>query len=94
MNDILVSQAAAIIRPYLRSTDRMFLFGSRTTTAHHRYSDIDIGIENTDHLPADLLFRITDALEASDLPVRVDVVDFSHVSETFKRIAKQSMIAL
>lgn len=73
---------------------RVFLFGSRTTPKHHQYSDIDIGIEGESSVPQSVMFRITEALETSDLPVRVDVVDFSRVTPEFARIARQTRLAL
>ena len=95
MRDALVHKAQVIVTGNLpKGMYRMFLFGSRSTAVHHRYSDIDIGIEGKTPVPTSIMARITDALEESDLPVRVDVVDFSRVTPEFAKVANQTRIAL
>lgn len=95
MQDALVQKAKTIVCSYLpKGNYQVFLFGSRTTNRHHRYSDIDIGIEGKDSVSKLVMSRITDALEESDLPVKVDVVDFFRVSSEFKNVANQTRIAL
>mgnify|MGYP001612432679 CR=1 FL=1 len=77
------------IRSYLPDPSyRLFLFGSRTQTHHHPYSDVDIGIEGRSRVSAKVLADIEEALEESDLPVRVGVVDFISVASDFRRIAQ------
>jgi predicted nucleotidyltransferase len=71
----------------------VFIFGSRSTGTSEKFSDIDIGIEGPG-LPVETKIDIEDAFEASELPYRVDVVDFSTVSSKFKQVAKQSIITL
>jgi len=91
-DDLFVQKARSILLGYLpKARYRMFLFGSRTTTDHHPYSDIDIGIEGPTRIPMNVLAKIDEALEESDLPVHVDVVDFSRVTPEFSQIAKKTM---
>lgn len=71
----------------------VFIFGSRSTGVNEKFSDIDIGIEGQ-KLPIETKIDIEDAFEVSDLPYRVDFVDFSTVSSKFRQVAKQSIIAL
>jgi predicted nucleotidyltransferase len=71
----------------------VFIFGSRSIGINEKFSDIDIGIEGPT-LPIETKIDIEDAFEISDLPYRVDVVDFSMVSSKFKQVAKQNIIAL
>lgn len=76
------------IRSYLPDEAyKVFLFGSRVTSHHHPYSDVDIGIEGKHRVSVGILSDIQEALQESDLPVRVDVVDFSSVNLDFRRIA-------
>jgi predicted nucleotidyltransferase len=91
LNDPFVQKARDIICPFLRPDDQIFLFGSRTTSTHHPFSDIDIGITSKQAISFQLMAKITGALEESDLPVRIDVIDFSKVSDAFKTIAQKSM---
>lgn len=67
----------------------VFLFGSAADGSQRRDSDLDIGLlpdeGNVDPL---VLEAIREALEESIVPWRVDLVDFSRVTdETFKRHA-------
>lgn len=71
----------------------VFIFGSRSIGTNEKFSDIDIGIEGP-KIPAMMKIDLEDAFETSNLPYRVDIVDFSTVSEKFKQVAKQSIIAL
>ena len=90
--DPLVQKATSIILTYLpRKAYRMFLFGSRTRAHHHPYSDIDIGLDGTKRVVPSVMAQIVDALEESDLPVNVDVVDFSRVTPEFAQIARQNL---
>lgn len=95
MQDALVQKAKTIVCSYLpKGNYQVFLFGSRATDRHHRYSDIDIGIEGKDSVPQSVMAQITGELEESDLPVQVDVVDFSRVSSEFKNVANKTRVAL
>lgn len=83
-----------ILFKYLDPKDHsVFIFGSRATRKHEKYSDIDIGIEG-EPLSAKMKIEIEEAFEGSDLPFRVDVVDFSTVNDKFKQVAKQHIITL
>lgn len=71
---------------------RAFIFGSRATNTNRRYSDIDLGIAGPVPLPSKQYIQIKDAFEQSDLPYKVDVVDFSQVSDVFKKMALRHTI--
>lgn len=94
MDDPFVKQAKSIVSAYLPAGFRLFLFGSRTGEKHHQYSDVDLGVEGPKAVPQQVMTKIADALEESDLPVKVDVVDFSKVAPEFAQIAKQTSISL
>jgi len=65
----------------------IFLFGSRATSRHTPFSDVDIGIEGKNRLPGHVMQEIKGDFEESNIPFRIDVVDFSMVGEDFKHIA-------
>lgn len=94
MDDPFVAKVQSIIRAHLSPGYRMFLFGSRVAEKHHQYSDVDIGIEGDSEVPKTVMVKITDALDESDLPVKVDVVDFSKVTPEFAHVAKQARVML
>jgi len=77
----------------LRHT-QAFIFGSRTTNQAQKYSDIDIGLTPPQPIPLAKICLIKEALENSDIPYLVDLVDFSQTSGNFKSIALKKTIDL
>ena len=73
---------------------KVFVFGSRVSGRAGKWSDYDIGIEGEEKVPTRSIMDIREALEESDLPYFVDVVDFNEVDEDFKKIAKQKIYLL
>jgi hypothetical protein len=73
---------------------KIFLFGSRATGTAQKWSDIDIGILPSSKMPWNTLPHIKEDLESSTIPYKVDVVDFSVVSDRFKSVALQKTIPL
>lgn len=74
--------------------DRAFIFGSRAFGGNRKFSDIDIGIETKREIPGSTIEEIKELFEESDIPYTIDVVNFSDVSDKFKKIAKQKVIYL
>lgn len=68
---------------------RVFIFGSRATGKAREFSDYDIGILNKKKkpIPSEEKIFIEEALEESDIPSKVEIIDFSIVSDKFKRMA-------
>ncbi len=64
-----------------------FIFGSRAGGGARKFSDYDIGIIGNKPVPSFKKVLIEEALEESNIPYKVDVVDFSLVSSEFKEIA-------
>ena len=92
-------QAVALIRKivfrFLDSRqNRVFIFGSRALGNARRFSDIDLGIESERIIPGSRLVEIEEALEESDLPYTVDLVDFRNVSSNFRKVATKQVISL
>ena len=60
-------------------------FGSRVTGSNRPFSDLDIAIVGDTPLDDTTLFSLREALEESDLPINVDVVQLSlagpHIEE-------------
>lgn len=94
MDQRLVSQIQQIVAPIRPSGYKLFIFGSRVRGDNRQYSDIDMGVEGKQQLSGQDYFNLTDALEESDLPYRVDVVDFSTVTDHFKHKAKENIITI
>lgn len=71
----------------------VWAFGSRARGTAKPYSDLDLALITQQPLSLDQLAAITDAFATSDLPIRVDVVDWAATSEAFrKRIAQDKVV--
>lgn len=90
-----VDQIKKILWQHLDKTrDKAFIFGSWAIGDNRKFSDIDIGIESKKSLPAGMIGRLQAAFEVSDLPYRVDVVDFNIAGKQFVQVAKNKIIKL
>ena len=65
-------------------------FGSRGNGQATKYSDLDLAIVGRVRLKRRAKMLLREAFEESDLPFRVDVVDYNTVSETFRAIIDRS----
>lgn len=70
---------------------RVFFFGSRVTQRNARCSDIDIGIEGPEEIPAGVSTEIREALDKLPTLYRFDLVDFKKVNPEFKKEAFKSI---
>jgi predicted nucleotidyltransferase len=61
-------------------------FGSRVNGTARKYSDLDLAVVACDSLGADAIGDLREAFQESDLPFRVDVLDWRQVSESFCRV--------
>lgn len=66
---------------------KIFIFGSRATGKAKKFSDYDIGIIGEKPVEWKVLSLADEAFEESDLPFKVDIVDFSLVSDKFQKTA-------
>lgn len=62
-------------------------FGSRVHGRHLKpYSDLDLVIMSETQVPLKIWARAKDAFSISDLPFRVDLLDWSELPENFRSI--------
>jgi len=61
-------------------------FGSRYHRKHRRYSDLDLAFVGDDRLDMMRQARLADAFSESDLPFRVDIVDYNAAMPEFQAI--------
>ncbi|MFC1595734.1 nucleotidyltransferase family protein [Candidatus Margulisiibacteriota bacterium] len=72
---------------------KVFLFGSRVNDKHSKGSDYDIGVSGLDNNQfLSLKSRLTEDVENSLIPFKVDIVNFDLVTEEFKAIAMKEVI--
>lgn len=61
-----------------------YAFGSRVTGTHRKFSDLDLAYKEP--LAEKTVIQLETAFEESDLPFKVDLVNYSKCSEAFKKI--------
>ncbi|MDE0260599.1 MAG: restriction endonuclease subunit S [Gemmatimonadota bacterium] len=82
----------AIVRDALRRhvPDREVLaFGSRATWTAKDYSDLDLAIMGQEPLSLRVTSALDEALVESDLPFRVDIVDWWRIDDSFRAIIRR-----
>ena len=82
----------AIVRSILRQEvpDRKVLaFGSRATWTAKNYSDLDLAILGDEPLALDVSSALAEAFSESDLPFKVDLVDWARIDDTFRKVIQR-----
>ncbi len=70
----------------------VWAFGSRVKGSAKPYSDLDLAVITTQALPLTVSTNLSDDFSESDLPWKVDVVDWATTSEPFRRIIEQDKV--
>lgn len=68
------------------------LFGSRISENIKPYSDIDLVIMNTENLPISTMARMSNAFEESDLPYKVDILEWSLLDKNFQKNIQNHLV--
>lgn len=72
----------------------VWAFGSRANGTPKAYSDLDLAIITTEPLPLSVRADLTEAFSESNLPFKVDIVDWAITSESFQRLIKENKIVI
>ncbi|MGB9080945.1 MAG: nucleotidyltransferase domain-containing protein [Desulfuromonadaceae bacterium] len=72
----------------------VWAFGSRVSGPAKTYSDLDIVIITDQPLSLERMATIRDAFDESDLPIRVDVVDWAATSASFREIIRRNYVVI
>src|SRR3990167_6763673 len=67
----------------------VWLFGSRATHHIKPHSDIDLAVITQTPIDIGTISELASALSDSDLPYKVDVVDWSTIDDSFKKIIEK-----
>ena len=87
----------ALVRDILRRQlpqHEVWAFGSRARQAAKPYSDLDLAVITDAPLGLSVSAALTDAFAESDLPWRVDVVDWATTDEAFRRIIERDKVVV
>jgi predicted nucleotidyltransferase len=72
----------------------VWAFGSRVSGRARKFSDLDLAILGRDPAPLLIMADLADAFSESDLPYKVDLVDWATTSEPFRRIIEQAHVEI
>ena len=71
---------------------RVWAFGSRVTGRAKKFSDLDLAVLGDAPLPLGTMAELAEAFSESDLPWKVDVVDWATASERFRGVVAESHV--
>ena len=77
-----------IIKKYLPNCE-VRVFGSRITKKFKKFSDIDMALVSPNKIDTLALAHIKLDFEDSDLPYRVDILDWNTISPEFKKVIEK-----
>ena len=83
----------AILRRHIPGRE-VWAFGSRVSGGIKPFSDLDLAIIGNDPLPTAVLADLKDAFSDSDLPFKVDIVDWAETQENFRKIIKAAYVVV
>ncbi len=72
----------------------VWAFGSRVTGTARPFSDLDIAVIGEAPLPLSLMSELNEAFSESDLPWKVDLVDWALTSPAFRKIIEARKVVL
>lgn len=75
-------------------TLEVWAFGSRARHTAKLYSDLDLALITHQPLSLDQWAALNDAFATSDLPIRVDLVDWACASEAFRQLIEQDAVVV
>jgi predicted nucleotidyltransferase len=83
-----------ILCAHLPPNAEIWVFGSRVTGRARRYSDLDLAIDAGRRLTLDEIAILTEAFSDSDLPYRVDLVDWHEIDDRWRQMIVAERVAL
>ena len=84
---------SAILQKHLPGYE-VWAFGSRARGTPKPFSDLDIAIVTDKPLGLDLLSVLHEAFSESDLPWKVDLVDWATACEPFREIIRREKVVM
>ena len=75
----------AIVQKHVPHCD-VLAFGSRVKGTHRTASDLDLAVKGREKIPFSIISHMKEDFMESDIPYKVDVLDYYGVSEAFRAI--------
>jgi uncharacterized protein len=83
-----------ILRANLPQSTQIWVFGSRATGRARRYSDLDLAIDAGRPLTLDEIAAFAEAFSDSDLPYKVDIVDWRNIEDGWRQTIMPERVTL
>ncbi len=64
----------------------VYVYGSRAKGRARRMSDLDLALCAQDPIPSEIMADLAEAFDESDLPWKVDLIDWATTSDRFRAI--------
>lgn len=93
----LTAAVVAIVRGVLQDhvpTREVWAFGSRVKGSAKPYSDLDLVVLGNEPLTLEEIAALNGAFSESDMPIKVDLVDWASASDNFRAIMRQDHVVL
>ncbi len=100
MNEVAIDirpEELSIVRGILQKhipQYEVWAFGSRVTNNAKPFSDLDLVIMTDKALPFGISAALTEDFSESDLPWKVDIVDWATTSDSFKKIIADNKVTI
>ncbi|WP_293729347.1 nucleotidyltransferase domain-containing protein [uncultured Actinobacillus sp.] len=94
---LVTDNELAIVREVLQKyvpTYEVWAFGSRVNGNVKPYSDLDLAVITAEPLDLQTYADLVDAFSESNLPWKVDVVDWATTSDNFRQIILQKYLVI
>jgi predicted nucleotidyltransferase len=83
-----------VLDAHLPRGTKAWVFGSRATGRARRYSDLDLAIDAGRRLSLDELAELAEAFSDSDLPYKVDLIDWLNIDDRWRQTITAERVAL
>lgn len=98
MNNVALSQkelfiVKEVLNRYVPEFD-VYVFGSRVNGTSSKVSDLDLAIITKEPMNIEKIISLKSAFKESDLPFKVDIVDWASTKENFRKIIESCRIKL
>ncbi len=90
-----LKQVKALLRAHVPHAE-VWAYGSRVTGSSHAASDLDLVLRNPKNLMEETsaLYELKEAFSESNLPIRVDIMDWARIPESFRREIERAHVVV
>lgn len=90
-----LEQVKALLRTHVPHAE-IWAYGSRVTGSGHEASDLDLVLRNPQNLleETSVLYDLKEAFIESNLPIRVDIMDWARIPASFHREIERAHVVV